>query len=409
MDLRRAHEEVKSLPDQELQREMSNPSGFIPGYLVAAELNERNVMRREKYAAGGYVQGKGIVAQVNPFYTYLMGLKSLRDLEPKTSGLSAPGPASAPLAPQSLSELVPLPPGTPKPPGPMQKYARGGPVNVSEIEQYIRQAAAARGINPDTAVRVARSEGLSPGVWQSNYKKNGIREPSYGPFQLLVGGEGTGFPAGMGNDFMRQTGLDPRDPSTVKPQIDFALNRAAKGGWTPWYGAKNSGIGRWQGINNASTVPVARNIAPQSVPQQMPQQVPLPNQAQRVPQATQIAQNIPPPIAQGIGSFSPVASQAAGAAQSLQSMQAMQAAQAASAASAASQAAQAAAAPKSPLGGLASLAMMMASKPPPPPPPVGGGMVRAKQNIDPVKETISTSQTPNAYYRRKRRRPIRIA
>lgn len=124
-------------------------------------------------------------------------------------------------------------------------------VPLNQIEQYIRQAAQQRGIDPDTAVRVARSEGLAPGVWQSNLSKNGQREPSYGPFQLLVGGGDTGYPTGMGNDFVQATGKHPSDPSTVYSQVDFALDRAKSGGWTPWYGAKNSGIDRWAGIGGA--------------------------------------------------------------------------------------------------------------------------------------------------------------
>ena len=117
-----------------------------------------------------------------------------------------------------------------------------------DLEAYIRQAAGARGIDPETALRVARSEGLAPGVWQSNVRKNGMRETSYGPFQLLVG-DGVHFPKGMGNDFIAKTGLDPADPRTVYRQIDFALDRARDGGWSPWYGAKAAGISAFQGID----------------------------------------------------------------------------------------------------------------------------------------------------------------
>lgn len=129
--------------------------------------------------------------------------------------------------------------------------------NVSEAEQYIRQAAAQRGINPDIAVRVAKSEGLAQGVWQSNLGKNGRREPSYGPFQLLVGGGGSGYPEGLGNRFLQATGKHPSDPSTLTAQVDFALDQARTGGWTPWYGAKAAGIDRWAGINGQAPSPYA--------------------------------------------------------------------------------------------------------------------------------------------------------
>jgi hypothetical protein len=71
--------------------------------------------------------------------------------------------------------------------------------------------------------------------------KNGQREPSYGPFQLYMGG-------GLGNNFLEQTGLDPRDPTTWKKQVDFALGHAKNNGWGSWYGARNAGIGDFQGI-----------------------------------------------------------------------------------------------------------------------------------------------------------------
>ena len=128
----------------------------------------------------------------------------------------------------------------------------GGSVpQIGQMRQYIAQAALQRGIDPGVAIRVAESEGLSPGVWQSNFSKNGSREPSYGPFQLLVGGGETGYPAGMGNDFQSQTGLDPSDPSNWQKTVDFALDGAAKNGWGAWYGAAKAGIGNRQGIGGA--------------------------------------------------------------------------------------------------------------------------------------------------------------
>lgn len=117
------------------------------------------------------------------------------------------------------------------------------------IESYIRAAATARGINPDVAVRVAKSEGgLNDPTRRAEYVKNGRREPSYGPYQLLIGGGNTGFPVGMGNDALA-AGIDPRDPANWQKGVDFALDRAKSGGWTPWYGAKAAGINRWDGIN----------------------------------------------------------------------------------------------------------------------------------------------------------------
>lgn len=113
------------------------------------------------------------------------------------------------------------------------------------IVAYIREAAVKRGINPDIAVRVAMSEGLKANPadgWQSNVIRNGKREESYGPFQLYMGG-------GLGNEFVKATGLDPRNPGTVNQQVDFALDKARQGGWGPWNGAKAIGLDPWAGID----------------------------------------------------------------------------------------------------------------------------------------------------------------
>lgn len=113
----------------------------------------------------------------------------------------------------------------------------------AEKEAYIRAAAARRGINPNVAMAVARSEGFNS--FQSSVPSargpNG-REDSWGAFQLYMGG-------GLGNEFQKATGLDPRNPANERASIDFALDNARKGGWGPFHGAKNTGIGQWQGID----------------------------------------------------------------------------------------------------------------------------------------------------------------
>lgn len=118
--------------------------------------------------------------------------------------------------------------------------------SVAEMEAYIRQAALTRGIDPDVAVRVAKTEGLGDGIWQSNVTLDYGRERSYGPFQLHVAPAGRS--PGLGNAFMEQTGLDPSDPSTWRQGVDFALENAAKGGWSPWMGAAKAGITGMDGI-----------------------------------------------------------------------------------------------------------------------------------------------------------------
>lgn len=130
--------------------------------------------------------------------------------------------------------------------------ASNAPYSVANATSFIEKYAAAIGIDPGIALKVARSEGLGAGIWQSNYSKGGFREPSFGPFQLLKGGQGTGFGTGLGNRFMAQTGLDPADPANWQKSTAFALDQAKAGGWGPWYGAKNQGITGFMGIDRSA-------------------------------------------------------------------------------------------------------------------------------------------------------------
>jgi hypothetical protein len=128
----------------------------------------------------------------------------------------------------------------------------------AEKEEFIRAEAARRGINPNVAMAVAKSEGFNS--FQSSVPSargpNG-REDSWGAFQLYKGG-------GLGNEFQKKTGLDPADPNNERATIQFALDDARKNGWGAFHGAKNTGIGRWAGIDrnaggNTSTTTVQIN------------------------------------------------------------------------------------------------------------------------------------------------------
>ncbi len=124
---------------------------------------------------------------------------------------------------------------------------------VAEMEAYIRAKAAELGIDPDVAVRVARSEGLKANTWQSDLQQPYGREASYGPFQLHV--DPTGKRPGMGNDFMAATGLNPANPDTWDEGIDFALAQARQAGWGPWMGAAKEDITGFMGIGGQPAAP----------------------------------------------------------------------------------------------------------------------------------------------------------
>ena len=148
--------------------------------------------------------------------------------------------------PQAVNTAVPVP-GQPKP---------------GEIEAYIRQAAAARGIDPDVAVRVAYHEGgIDPrkGPDQVPFSDPAVEARfstgrSWWPFQLHYGGpeyrqwDPTGQNAGIGNEFTKATGWQPGDPRAWQAATDYALDEVLRTGWQKWYGRQPANVGVWQGV-----------------------------------------------------------------------------------------------------------------------------------------------------------------
>ena len=132
----------------------------------------------------------------------------------------------------------------------------GYTVNVKTVAAYIVQAAEKHNIDPNVALAVYRSEGLTG--WQSKVFNNGNRERSWGPYQLYTNG-------GLGNNFQRDTGLDATNPNNWRQNIDYALNYAATNpdGWRPWNGFKTTiyfSQGYKAGIGpNATTQPISPN------------------------------------------------------------------------------------------------------------------------------------------------------
>ncbi|QIG93805.1 N-acetylmuramoyl-L-alanine amidase [Bradyrhizobium sp. 6(2017)] len=120
--------------------------------------------------------------------------------------------------------------GTPNTKGPISLGKGDDPRGM---EPYIRETAKKYGVDPDTAVRVAKSEGLRTFL--------GDRGKSGGAFQLYTGG-------GLGNEFQKKTGLDPLDPANEKATIDYALSNVGKTGWRPYHGAARVGVGPREGL-----------------------------------------------------------------------------------------------------------------------------------------------------------------
>ncbi len=112
-----------------------------------------------------------------------------------------------------------------------------------EIVDQITKSAKKYGIDPNIALRVARSEG---GL--SQYAKPGDKGTSFGPFQLHYKNNIPGLSlGGLGDAFTKETGHRASDPKYWKEAVDFALRNAAKSGWGAWHGWKGSrraGIGQ---------------------------------------------------------------------------------------------------------------------------------------------------------------------
>ena len=122
---------------------------------------------------------------------------------------------------------------------------------TAEIEGFLRQAAAARGIDPDVAIRVAKSEG---GVDEYAARGTFATGSSWWAYQLHFGGPGYeqfGTVAGMGTGFSKLTGWHPGDERAWRDAARYGLNRAKASGWGAWYGAAHVGVAQWEGINTA--------------------------------------------------------------------------------------------------------------------------------------------------------------
>jgi hypothetical protein len=147
----------------------------------------------------------------------------------------------------------------PAPPGQTPTSGAIPGVGAKDVDDYTRSVATKWGIDPDVASKILAQE--------SSYgqaRHPGDNGTSFGPFQLHFAPDGRA----MGDDFKRDTGLDPRDPKTWKDQVDYAMKRAAMGGWAPWTTTMNKlGLNQWSGITTNRRVagqlgPTRQNPSP---------------------------------------------------------------------------------------------------------------------------------------------------
>ena len=162
-DLAAAFSEVKSLPDDVLTKELNQPSGMIPGFIVLGELSDRKALRdtgggqtfqkrpsmvdellkgfRPEPMAPQQPQGfseGGIISKMNPFQAYMEALQNPElgggiQQEAINEAFNGQPPLmplqqmQAPGAPQGLESLKPTAPGQlQRPP----QYAGGGIVSL---------------------------------------------------------------------------------------------------------------------------------------------------------------------------------------------------------------------------------------------------------------------------------------
>ncbi|KQO53051.1 phage tail length tape measure family protein [Methylobacterium sp. Leaf85] len=129
----------------------------------------------------------------------------------------------------------------------------------AEVADYVKQAAIARGIDPNVATRVVNAEsGFNVAATNLTSK-----EQSYGVMQLNTMG-------GLGAEALK-AGVDVRNPDAWRSQVDYGLDVVKKDGWRQWYGARDAGISRWEGIGGAVPAGAKASVTAPTAPAAMPQ------------------------------------------------------------------------------------------------------------------------------------------
>lgn len=309
-DIARAFEEVRTLPDQALQQEMSSPSGMLPGFIVLGEIAERKAIRNKGNAPGkttvmqdlmGASQGQGasqgfaaggIVSQFNPLMARYEAMKdpaaarSMNEMAMRQQGgnmpaLQAPGGLADLQVPASINDMVPEHGGIPQPP---QRFARGGAVS----KDYIRQGLMQRGLPPHVAEafiwNFQDESGLNPGIQEHApivpgsrggrglYQLTGPRRRAY------EGQYGTGYDVDSQLDFLMSElqGPEARAAQSIlgAPDANSAASAIVNKFLRPAESHRVAREAKYMGMDGSAVADqlAAGQAAQQQMTQQMPQQ-----------------------------------------------------------------------------------------------------------------------------------------
>jgi len=123
---------------------------------------------------------------------------------------------------------------------------------LDEGTQFICDEAGLRGIEPQVACDVAKSEGGTAAPGLVGHFSTGYSFWQYQLHYAMAGMPGVTDPtAGMGEGFTDLTGWRAGDPEAWRDACRYALNTAKRDGWGAWYGAAAIGITGYDGIDQS--------------------------------------------------------------------------------------------------------------------------------------------------------------
>jgi hypothetical protein len=124
-----------------------------------------------------------------------------------------------------------------------------------EVDKLIEDEAAKRGIPAEPFKAIFRREGASRYTGDPDARG---APTSFGPFQIHRGeiAVGRNTARGLGDQFFKETGLDPADPKTVRQQVQWQMNKAIELGssfWGHYHGLGGQNFGALRGTQQRLT------------------------------------------------------------------------------------------------------------------------------------------------------------